>query len=388
MHYLTFSCSVCATCVPRNSDRQLLLDIHCPPCITLLLAVARSPRALNMPSFQFRSRLLFASLALALVLLLEWPTSTSSWILLACWPLGVLLFSYLARVYLAPYVLMRCSSHIRVRSVSLRSIRGLYFRKGSRTWRIDRFVYSYRSSADNGPRRLSFRIEGFTLEIQPSPAPRPPPPRATHRRGLTLADLSPSPLALYLWSVISGLHVVFEPAVRPVIRLIVTAALQQVIRFIPRLMETVQVDIDRAVVSYVGSPQVQLIVQNVTFKGHVSFAQSPQFHPIGDYVPSSNYTLSARALAMGAWKSRLSNGFQRAWTRTWNDTLGRMTGSISYDFVVRQFHAFIPSEGLVQMGMLSRGFVQVILTRYFRHIPQWDNTALTRVVSCQWFGPL
>ncbi|KAF8556963.1 hypothetical protein OG21DRAFT_1435884 [Imleria badia] len=310
-----------------------------------------------MSSLEFRSRLLFASFALGLVLLLEWPTSLSSWILLACWPLGVLCFLYIARVYLAPYVLMRCSSHIRVRSVSLRSIRGLYFRKGSRTWRIDRFVYSYRASADDGPRRLSFRIEGFTLEIEPPPAPRPPPPRATHRRGLTLADLSPSPLALYLWSVISGLYVVFDPAVRPVIRLVVTAALQQVIRVIPRLMETVQVDIDRAVVSYVGSPQVQLVAQNVTFKGHVSFAQSPQFHPIRDYVPSSNQALSARALAMGAWKSRLSNGFQRAWTRTWNDTLGRMTGSISYDLVVQQVHGFIPSDGLVQMGISDSGTI-------------------------------
>lgn len=307
-----------------------------------------------MSSVEFRSRLLFAGFALGLVLLFEWPTSTSSWVLLACWPLGVLCFLYVARVYLAPYVLMRCSSHIRVRSVSLRSIRGLYFRKGSRTWRIDRFVYSYRASADDGPRRLSFRIEGFSLEIEPPPAPRPPPPRATHRRGLTLADLSPSPLALYLWSVISGLFVVFDPAVRPIIRFVVTAALQQVIRFIPRLMETVQVDIDRAVVAYVGSPQVQLVAQNVTFKGHVSFAQSPQFYPIRDYVPSSNQALSARALAMGAWKSRLSNGFQRAWTRTWNDTLGRMTGSISYDLVVQQVHGFIPLDGLLQLGTSNK----------------------------------
>ena len=330
------------------------------PCISILpLVVVRSPRTLTMPSIQFRSRLLFASLALGLVLLLKWPTSASSWILLASWPAGVLFFSYIARAYLAPYVLMRCSSHIRVRSVSLRSIRGLYFRKGSRTWRIDRFAYSYRSSADDGPRRLFFGIEGFTLEIDPPPAPRPPPPRTTHRRGLTLADLSPSPLALYLWSVISGLYIVFDPAVRPIIRLVVTAVLQQVIRFIPRLMETVQVDIDRAVVSCIGSPQAELIVQNVTFKGHVSFAQSPRFHPTGDYVPSSDQTLNARALAMGAWKSRLSSGFQRAWIRTWNDTLGQMTGSISYDLVVRQVHGSIPSDGLVHMGMLNRWFVQV-----------------------------
>lgn len=341
-----------------------------------------------MPAVELRSPLLFVSLALGSLLLLKWPTSTTSWLLLACWPLGALLFLYIARVYLAPYVLMRFSSHIRVRSVSLRSIRGLYFRQGSRTWRIDRFVYSYRSSADDGPRRLSFRIEGFTLDIEPPPAPRPPPPRQTHRRGLTLADLSPSPLALYLWSVISGLYVVFDPAVRPIIRFVVTATLQQVIRFIPRLMETVQVDIDRAVVSYIGSPQIQLVAQNVTFKGHVSFAQSPQGHPIRDYVPSNNQDLNARALAMGAWKSRLSSGFQRTWTRTWNDTLGRMSGSVSYDLAVRQLHGFIPPDGLVKMGMLSKWFTQGNPDPKFRHIRQRDNITFARLVSCQWFSPL
>ncbi|KAG9317415.1 hypothetical protein JVU11DRAFT_1614 [Chiua virens] len=309
-----------------------------------------------MLTVQFSSRLVLTGLALAAAFF-QWPTTTFSWFLLASWPFGALLFLYISRVYLAPYVLMRFSSHIRVRSVSLRSIRGLYFRKGNRTWRIDRFVYSYRSSTDDGPRRLCFRIEGFTLDIEPPPVPHPPPPRRTHRRGLTLADLSPSPLALHLWSLLSSLYVVFDPVVRPVIRLVVNAVLQQVIRFIPRLMETVQVDIDRAVVSYVGFPQLQLVVQKVTFESHVSFAQSPQLPPIRTRVPSSSQVLSARALAMGAWKSRLSHGFQRAWTRTWNDTLGRMTGSISYDLVVREVHGFIPSDGLVQLGISESGTI-------------------------------
>ena len=309
-----------------------------------------------MSSIQFRSRLLLASLVLALLLAFKWPTTTSSWVTLACWPLGAVVFLYVARVYLAPYILMRCSSHVRARSVSLRSIRGLYFRKGNRTWQIDRFVYSYRSSTDGGPRRLSFRIEGLKLVIEPARVPQPP--LRTHRRGLTLADFSPSPLALWLWSIISSLYVVLDPALRPVIRLVVTAILRQVVHFIPRLMETVQVNIDQAVVSYVGSPQVQLTAQDVVFKGHVAFAQSPLLYPVRDHLPSTNQVLSARALAMGAWKSRLSNGFHRAWTRTWNDTLGRTTGSISYDLMVSQVHGLIPSGGLIQMGMMNSRFIE------------------------------
>ncbi|KIJ70055.1 hypothetical protein HYDPIDRAFT_121417 [Hydnomerulius pinastri MD-312] len=305
-----------------------------------------------MASIQFlidHSRtLLLSSFVVVLLLLLKWPQSASSWILLACWPLGVVSFLYIARAYLAPYVLMRFSSHIRVRSVSLRSIRGLYFRKGNRTWQIDRFGYSYGSSADGKPKGLSFKVEGFKLEIEPPVVPPPPPPRARHRRGLTLADLSPSPLALYLWSAMSSVYSVIDPAVRPAIRLVVTSILQHVIHFIPRLTETVQLDIDRAVVLFTAAPQVQFVVENVVLKGHVCFTQNSQFHPTGGPdLPHGNQTLSARALAMGAWKSRLAKGFQRTWTRTWDHTLGQTTGSVAFDLVVqdRSIYAYTNFTG-------------------------------------------
>ncbi|KAF8845847.1 hypothetical protein BDN67DRAFT_961498 [Paxillus ammoniavirescens] len=295
--------------------------------------------------------LLFTSLGVGL-LLLRWPTSLSSWILLTCWPLGLVSFLLIARAYLAPYVLMRFSSHIRVRSVSLRSIRGLYFRKGNRTWQIDRFGYSYSTSTDDKPKGLSFKVEGLKLEIQPVPAPRPTPPRANHRRGLTLADLSPSPLALYLWSIVSSLYSIFDPLIRPAIRLVVTATLQQVIRFIPRLTETVQLEIDRAVISFNATPQAQLVVERVVLKGHVSFTQNSQSRPTGDLdLHQGSQTLTARALAMGAWKSRLAKGFKRTWTRTWDHTLGQTRGSVAYDLIVQEVHGLIPASGVGPGGM-------------------------------------
>ncbi|KAF9226562.1 hypothetical protein BS17DRAFT_728145 [Gyrodon lividus] len=309
-----------------------------------------------MSSLQFlrdnTRALLFTGLTVGLFLSLKWPTSISSWILLTCWPLGLLSFLFIARAYLAPYVLMRFSSHIRVRSVSLRSIRGLYFRKGNRTWQIDRFGYSYSASTDDKPKGLSFKVQGLKLDIEPIPVPRLPPPRVKHRRGLTLADLSPSPLALHLWSVVSSLNSVFDPVVRPVIRLAVTAILQQVIRFIPRLTETVQLEIDRAVVSFNATPQAQLVLDNVVLKSHVSFTKNSQFRPIGDLEhPPRNQTLTARALAMGAWKSRLAKGFKRTWTRTWDHTLGQTTGSVAYDLAVQKVQGFIPASGLVPTSM-------------------------------------
>jgi hypothetical protein len=326
-----------------------------------------------MPSIQFLRDnmriLLLTSLAVGL-LLLRWPTSLSSWILLTCWPLGLVSFLLIARAYLAPYILMRFSSHIRVRSVSLRSIRGLYFRKGNRTWQIDRFGYSYSTSTDDKPKGLSFKVEGLKLEIQPVivPVPRPPPPRANHRRGLTLADLSPSPLALYLWSIVSSLYSIFDPLIRPATRLVVTATLQQVIRFIPRLTETVQLEIDRAVISFNATPQAQLVVEKVVLKGHVSFTQNSQSRPTEDLdLHQGSQTLTARALAMGAWKSRLAKGFKRTWTRTWDHTLGQTRGSVAYDLIVQEVQGFIPASGLGPAGESARELVLLVLTLPCRH---------------------
>ncbi|KAF9247308.1 golgi-body localization protein domain-containing protein [Melanogaster broomeanus] len=296
--------------------------------------------------------LLLSSLVVGLLLLLKWPTSTSSWILLTCCPPGLVSFLHLARAYLAPYLLMRFSSHIKVQSVSLRSIRGLYFRKGNRTWEIDRFGYYYSTSTGDKPKGLFFKIEGLKIEIEPVPIPRPPPPRARHRRGLTLADLSPSPLALYLWFIVSNVYSIIDPAVRPAIRFGVTALLQQVIRFIPRLTETVQLEIDRAVISFNATPRAQLIVEKTVLKGHVSFTQNSQSHPIGDLeLPQQGGALTARALAMGAWKSRLAKGFERTLARTWDHTLGQTTGSVAYELVVQEVQGLIPVSGLLPTGV-------------------------------------
>ncbi|KAI6047410.1 golgi-body localization protein domain-containing protein [Pisolithus marmoratus] len=287
-----------------------------------------------MPSSQSKqSKLVLGGLVVASCALLC-PPDLYFWISFFAWCLGLVVFLFFIRAYLAPFVLTRFSNHIRVRSVSLRSIRGLYIRKGNRTWHIDRFAYTYSSSRDGTSKGLCFRIEGFKLEIDRVRTPQTN-PRTKHRRGLALADFSPSPLVLYIWSIMSSLYSLFDPIIRPISRLIVTSILRQFILFIPRLTETLQLDVDRAILLFNSVPGMCVCAENVVLKGHVSFVQSSEGRRAEEpHQSEGNQTLNARALAMGAWKSRLVNNFQRTWTRTWDHTLGLTTGSMAFDLLV------------------------------------------------------
>lgn len=289
-----------------------------------------------MPSSQLvskQAKLVLGGLAVASCALLC-PPDPYFWILLFSWCLGLVAFLFFVRAHLAPFVLTRFSNHIRVRSISLRSVRGLYFRKGNRTWHIDRFAYAYSPSRDGMSKGLCFRIEGFKLEVDAVKTPLSN-PRLKHRRGLALTDFSPSPLALYIWSIVSNLYALFDPVIRPTSRLIVTFVLRQFILLIPRLTETLQLDVDRAIVSFNSIPEICFSAENVVLKGHVSFTQTSQAQRVEEpHQSEGQQTLNPRALAMGAWKSRLVNNLQRTWTRTWDHTLGSSTGSMAFDLVV------------------------------------------------------
>jgi len=127
----------------------------------------------------------------------------------------------LCSLKLCSRALTRFSSHLRVRSISLRSICGLYFRQGNHTWHVERIGYSYSSSGEGKPRGFMFKIQGLSVEIEQLSHDWYVPTR--HRR--RLVDLSPSPLALHLWSIMSNVYWVFDPAIHPIFQLCVASVL-------------------------------------------------------------------------------------------------------------------------------------------------------------------
>ncbi|KAG2367288.1 golgi-body localization protein domain-containing protein [Suillus spraguei] len=263
------------------------------------------------------------------------PTSLWSWFTLVSSLAAVVVFLFVVRAYIAPYVVMRFSNHLRVRSVSLRSIRGLYFRRGSRTWHIERIGYSFRSSEEGKPRGILFQIQGLRIEIKK--ISREPPARTKHRRRITLVNLSPSPLALHLWSIISTVYWVFDPIIRPVIRISVTSILNQVIHRIPSLTQALRLEIESAVITHTAIPDAQLVIEGVELDAHLTFSRLQVPVPHSDKINGQgDHRPSAAALAMGAWKSRLAMGFKRTWRHAWDSTLGQTKASLTFDLMVNK----------------------------------------------------
>src|ERR1700732_481146 len=76
------------------------------------------------------------------------------WATTIIWIVRIITLLIVLRNYVAPYVLARIAGGIRsvrVRSISLRSIRGIYIRRGIQTWRVDRIGISYRSQLGKDP---------------------------------------------------------------------------------------------------------------------------------------------------------------------------------------------------------------------------------------------
>ena len=144
-----------------------------------------------------------------------------------------------------------------------------------------------------------------------------------HRRRLTLVDLSPSPLALHLWSIMSNVYWVFDPAICPIIRLCVASVLNQVICHIPALTQALRLELESVVVTYVAIPDAQLVVEGVTLDVHLAFSHLLAPVPHSDTMIGQGYhRFSAAELAMGAWKSRLVMGFKQMWMHAWDRMLG------------------------------------------------------------------
>ncbi|KAG2042334.1 golgi-body localization protein domain-containing protein [Suillus americanus] len=283
------------------------------------------------------------------------PTSLWAWFTLVSSLAAVVLFLFVARAYIAPYVVMRFSNHLRVRSISLRSIRGLYFRRGNRTWHVERIGYSYRSSGEGKPRGILLKIQGLRIEIEQ--LSREQPARTKHRRRITLVDLSPSPLALHLWSIMSTVYWVFDPIIRPIIRISVTSILNQVIHRIPTLTQALRLELESAVIAHTAIPDAQLVIEGANLDAHLTFSylqvpvpHSDQINGEGDRRPS------AAALAMGAWKSRLAMGFKRTWRRAWDSTLGQTKASLTFDLMANKvigdtpIHSHLGGEPIINLS--------------------------------------
>lgn len=271
-------------------------------------------------------------------LLLETPQD-AWWASLLFWVIRLTTFSLLLRTYLIPWVLALVSRHVRVRSVSVWSIRGLYIRKGARTYRVDRISYSW--SRGKG---INVRLDGLNVEIGPSEPKIHSPGLRGHSRKLTLADFAPSPMAYRFRELVSDCYSLVEPIFRPLIRTGVVACLRLVIRWLPYIIGSLAFDLQSTSLTFTELPDAKILAEKISFNAQLSFTQLEKVMDIADKEKMPRSLAARRLTGMAAWKRRLTDSFQRSLDRAWGKAQGNASISL-------KFHNLVGSMRSQSLGM-------------------------------------
>ncbi|KAF8812536.1 hypothetical protein BYT27DRAFT_7182979 [Phlegmacium glaucopus] len=280
------------------------------------------------------------------------------------WLLRIITFSLLLRTYLGPWLLAQMSDHIRVRSISLWSIRGLYIRKGSRTWRVERVSYAWASV--QGSRRFALKLDGLNVHIaQEEGGQSFAKTQRRSNRNLTLADLNPSPLAGYLWKFTSALTTFLEPYLRPMIRTYVVACLRIGIQWLPRITQALSFDLQSTVITLADMPGTKIVAHEISLHTALSLTQLEQTVGPEDVKPTHNRSHNRKSLSMGLWKKRLAEGFHRSLDKAWGETRGTATLSLTIGNIVGTMPTLSLQESQNVPFLLLPGSIDLLVSAKF-----------------------
>ncbi|KAF8913997.1 golgi-body localization protein domain-containing protein [Gymnopilus junonius] len=296
--------------------------------------------------------------ALTSFLLLSTPdhTWTAS---IAVWIIRIVTFSLILRTYFLPWFLSLMSDHIRVRSISLRSIRGIYFRTGSRTWRVERV--SYAVSSVDGSRHLRIKIDGASLHIANESEQAVVKYSHGHKRTLTLANLNPSPLAKQVWKVIWILTSIFEPYLRPLLRTYVIACLRLAIQRLPVLTQALSFEWTMITVTFAELPGAKIVVEEMILRTALALTHFEQISKPEQAIHQVRRRDTQPVYGMRIWKKRLAESFQRSLDKALGESRGTATLSLEIHNVLGTMPRpsqigvpFLVSPGAISLGLSAK----------------------------------
>ncbi|KAJ7094663.1 golgi-body localization protein domain-containing protein [Mycena belliarum] len=236
------------------------------------------------------------------------------WSIVSVWLVRTILFSFVLRTYLFPWVVGRISPHLRLRSISLRSIRGFYARVGSQTLRAERIRWSW--SYVEGSRRITFQVDGLTLHVgTPAHAPVD-----RHSRALTLADFAPSPMAHRLWTLFSSLYSLVDPFLRPLVRNYFAACLRLLIRWVPGITQALALDLHSPTITFADMPGAKIVISSVSIRTGLTFTQAEKAEEAAQRLKVPSLTRTSYSVA--ALRRRLTYSMRRSWDHAWGQTHG------------------------------------------------------------------
>ncbi|TBU45037.1 golgi-body localization protein domain-containing protein [Dichomitus squalens] len=271
-------------------------------------------------------------------LLLRSLDDLSLWATLLVWAVRILTVSLLLRTYIGPAVVSLVSTRLRVRSISLRSIRGVYFKAGHGTWRVERIGISYHRPSSGYATRFSFQVQGLSLELDSVSTIR-----SSIRHKVRKPRPTPSRLARRLWMIVcallSSLYNYVEPHVRPTIRTFVVTTLRLAISALPTLTNGLDFELEHATVSHSSIAGVRWSVGHAKLHSAVSLAYLPSVVSVNSTkVPTGH----RRFASVADWNARLKGSFRRTWDRAWGAT--QVSASITLQVNAISGHADKSSE--------------------------------------------
>lgn len=273
------------------------------------------------------SAMSFSALSILNVLFLGSPGGYGFWTFLVVWLVRIATLSFVFRTYAGPALLKLVSKRLRVRSISLRSIRGIYFRAGSGTIRIDRVGISYHRPSPTTASRLTLIVEGLKIELSKDKEPQLRP--SLRRRQTTPATRFRDQARFAILAVLRSTANFLDPYVRPLIRTFIVSVLRFVIRALPALTQTIDFELDSAVVTYSALPGVELVLKQAKIKTKVvlSIVENVLIPGAPVVLQPQAFRGHRRFASVADWNARVQNSLRRTWDRAWGAT--QVTASLS-----------------------------------------------------------
>ncbi|KAK7695909.1 hypothetical protein QCA50_000548 [Cerrena zonata] len=270
-----------------------------------------------MPSYSA-----FSAVTLVLKTLFIISPDSSAWNTFLIWLLRLITISFLFRTFLGPTILRLITKRLRVRSVSLRSIRGIYFHAGKAIIRIDRVGLSYHQRSTQTASRFSIKVEGLKVEMlrkQICKPVSPPTSMDPNKRSLS-SKFRPSPivqgLLSFLQSIYWAIYTFLDPYVRPLVRSYIVSALRVAIRALPAVTQILDLELVDATVVADNIDGAQLALRGASLNTSVELSQihaPPEPQESKEAIKPGH----KRFNSVVQWNARLKSSMRRSWDRAW-----------------------------------------------------------------------
>jgi hypothetical protein len=201
------------------------------------------------------------------IALLSTPQDTL-WAAGLVWLARVVTLALLFRTYIVPNIIRILSDRLRIRSISLRSVRGLYLKTGRAVFTAERVKLGWRWVPQEKIVRFRITVESLGVELLPTPSRKKMTRSISklHARMPTLADLSPSPIT-------PSISTLFTYVIRPALTAAARGLVRVVALTLPTLTQVLEIELDNTSISSRQHEGATLTFATAELSSKVAFSQ-------------------------------------------------------------------------------------------------------------------